>query len=123
MGAIFSTTFSPTDTREDIQAFVNEYSSVVNGTLDHNAAQAYDTIVLITEILGEVELGNTPDTLAADRTAIRDALANVSNWVGLTGVTTFGVSGDADSRDGKKESSIYRLESDYTWSSLWAPEG
>mgnify|MGYP006066094981 FL=1 len=123
VGAIFSTTFSPTDTREDIQAFVNEYSSVVNGTLDHNAAQAYDTIVLITEILGEVELGNTPDTLAADRTAIRDALANVSNWVGLTGVTTFGVSGDTDSRDGKKESSIYRLESDYTWSSLWAPEG
>lgn len=121
VGAIFSTTFSPTDTREDIQNFVKEYSTVVSGTLDHNAAQAYDTIVLVSEILGKVTLGNTEDTLAADRTAIRDALAQVANWVGLTGVTTFGVSGDADSRDGKKESSIYQLESDYTWSCLWSP--
>lgn len=122
VGAIFSTTFSPTDTREDIQNFVKEYSSVVSGTLDHNAAQAYDTIVLVCEILGKVSLGNTESTLAADRTAIRDALAQVTNWVGLTGVTTFGTAGDAASRDGKKESSIYRLEEDYTWSCLWAPE-
>lgn len=121
VGAIFSTTFSPTDTREDIQNFVKEYSTVVSGTLDHNAAQAYDTIVLVSEILGKVTLGNTDDTLAADRTAIRDALAQVTGWVGLTGVTTFGVSGDAESRDGKKESSIYQLKPDYTWSCLWSP--
>lgn len=121
VGAIFSTTFSPTDSRQEIQDFVTEYADVITGAMDHNAAQEYDTIVLVSEILGQVELGNTADTLAADRTAIRDALAQVNNWVGLTGVTTFGASGDSESRDGKKESSIYQLEEDFTWSCLWAP--
>lgn len=121
VGAIFSTTFSPTDTRTEIQNFVTEYADVITGAMDHNAAQEYDTIVLVCEILGQVEIGNTADTLAADREIIRDALAQVHNWVGLTGVTTFGTSGDSESRDGKKESSIYQLEADYTWSCLWAP--
>lgn len=43
VGAIFTSTFSPTDTREDIVSFVENYSKACNGNPDHNSAQAYDT--------------------------------------------------------------------------------
>ena len=122
VGAVFTTTFSPTDTREDIKKFVEEYKSVVNGGLDHNSAQAYDTIQLLAQVLENIELGNTADTLAADRTAIRDGLAQVKGYAGLTGVTTFGPTGGPEDRDGKKSCSVYQLQPDFSWSSLKAAE-
>lgn len=122
VGAIFTTTFSPTDTREDIATFVEEYKGVNNGNPDHNSAQAYDTVMLVADILGSLELGNTEETLAADRTAIRDALAQVDGWAGLTGVTSFGPGGGSEDRDGKKSCTVYQLQADYTWSPLKAAE-
>lgn len=121
VGSIFVTTFSPTDKREDIQAFVEEYKDVVPA-MDHNSAQAYDTVELLYDVLQGVELTNTEDSLDADRMAIRDALAQVKDWKGLTGVTTFGPGGGPEDRDGKKISSVYQLEEDYTWSCLQAAQ-
>jgi branched-chain amino acid transport system substrate-binding protein len=120
VGSIFTTTFSPTDTRADIKAFVDEYTPVLNASPDHNSAQAYDTVMLLKELLAGLTLGNKSDTLAADRMAIRDALASVKDYVGLTGVTTFGPGGGPADRDGKKVCSVYELQSDYTWSVLKA---
>jgi len=122
VGAIFTTTFSPTDSREDIQKFVSEYSSVISGGLDHNSAQAYDTVQLVAKVLEGLELGNKPETLAADRKAIRDGLANVKGYVGLTGVTTFGPGSGPEDRDGKKTCTVYQLQPDYSWSPLKAAE-
>jgi branched-chain amino acid transport system substrate-binding protein len=122
VGSIFTTTFSPTDTREDIQTFVKEYSSVITGGMDHNSAQAYDTVMLVSDVMSQISITNTEDSLAADRTAIRDGLAQVKDWVGLTGVTSFGVTGSAEDRDGKKVCTVYQLEPDYTWSSLKAAQ-
>lgn len=120
-GSIFVTTFSPTDDREDIQRFVNEYKSVVPA-MDHNSAQAYDTVELLKDTLKGVKLGNTEATLKEDRTAIRDALAKVKDWKGLTGITTFGPGGGLKDRDGKKTSSVYQLKDDFTWTCLKAAE-
>jgi len=122
VGAIFSTTFSPTDTREDIAKFVADYSPVIGGNPDHNSAQAYDTVQLVAQVLGGLELGNTEETLASDRLAIRDALAQVNGYAGLSGVTTFGPGSGPEDRDGKKTSTIYQLQADYTWSPLKAAE-
>ncbi|MFA5658615.1 MAG: ABC transporter substrate-binding protein [Oscillospiraceae bacterium] len=122
VGAIFTSTFSPTDTRDDIAAFVSEYTPVIGAAPDHNAAQAYDTILLLKETLEKITLTNTEASLAADREAIRDALAQVNGYVGLSGVTTFGTGGGAEDRDGKKVCSIYQLQSDYTWSVVKAAE-
>lgn len=122
VGAIFSTTFSPTDPREDIQAYVAEYGPVIGGNPDHNSAQAYDTVMLVTQVLEGLELGNTEETLAADRLAIRDGLAQVQGYVGLTGVTSFGPGSGPEDRDAKKTSTIYQLQADYTWTPLKAAE-
>ncbi len=122
VGAIFSTTFSPTDTREDIAKFVADYSPVIGGNPDHNSAQAYDTVQLVAQVLGGLELGNTEETLASDRLAIRDALAQVNGYAGLSGVTTFGPGSGPEDRDGKKTSTIYQLQSDYTWIPLKVAE-
>jgi branched-chain amino acid transport system substrate-binding protein len=115
VGAIFSTTFSPTDPRSDIQAFVTAYTPAIGAKPDHNSAQAYDTVQLVAQVLAGLELGNTEETLAADRLAIRDALAQVRGYVGLSGVTTFGPGTGPEDRDGKKNSMIYQLQADYTW--------
>lgn len=122
VGAIFSTTFSPVDTRPDIVEFVEWYGNAVGGSPDHNSAQAYDTVIMVAEVLGTLDLGNTPETLASDRLLIRDALAQVDGWAGLTGVTSFGPGGGAEDRDGKKVSTIYQLQADFTWLPLKAAE-
>lgn len=122
VGAIFSTTFSPTDPRADIKAFVTEYAPVIGGNPDHNSAQAYDTVQLVAQVLAGLELGNTEETLVADRLAIRDALAKVQGYVGLSGVTSFGPGSGPDDRDGKKNSTIYQLQADYTWIPLKAAQ-
>lgn len=121
-GAIFTSTFSPTDTREDIVEFVNNYNKACNGNPDHNSAQAYDTVQLIAQVMGNMELGNTADTLEADRAMIRDGLAAVQDWKGLTGVTSFGPGGGPEDRDGKTVCSVYQLQPDFTWSVLKAAE-
>lgn len=118
VGAIFTSTFSPVDTRPDIAAFVEAYGPLMNGSPDHNAAQAYDTVKLLEQVMTGLELGNTPETLASDREMIRDALAGVNGYVGLTGVTTFGPGGGSEDRDGKTSCSVYQLQSDYSWTVL-----
>ena len=122
VGAIFSTTFSPVDTRPDIVAFVEEFGPVVGGNPDHNSAQAYDTVIMVSEVLAGLELGNTEETLANDRLLIRDALAQVQGWEGLTGVTSFGPGSGPGDRDGKKTSTIYQLQEDFTWLPLKAAD-
>lgn len=117
VGSVFVTTFSPTDEREDIQTFVEEYKDVVPA-MDHNGAQAYDTVQLVTDVLENLEIGNTSDTLASDRMVIRDALAEVKDWKGLTGTTTFGPGSGPEDRDGKTEASVYQLQDDFTWTCL-----
>ena len=122
VGAIFTTTFSYTDPREDIQAFVAEYAPLMDGMPDHNSAQAYDTVEMVAEVMSGLTLGATNDTLSADRTAIRDGLASIKDYMGLTGVTSFGPGSGPEDRDGKTVCSVYQLQSDYTWSVLKAAE-
>ncbi len=121
VGSVFVTTFSPTDERDDIQAFVEEYKDVVPA-MDHNSAQAYDTVQLLADVMDGLEIGNTSESLADDRTMIRDALAEVKDWQGLTGVTSFGPGGGPEDRDGKTVASVYQLQDDFTWSCLKAAE-
>jgi ABC-type branched-subunit amino acid transport system substrate-binding protein len=118
-GSIFVSTFSASDTREDIQTFVKKYEKVLGQKPDHNHAQSYDTVQIIKQALTGLDIKNTDESLEADRTLIRDALASkIKNYKGLTGTCTFGTSGSSEDRDGMKTCSVYSMNSDGTFKLL-----
>ncbi|MEI2418228.1 ABC transporter substrate-binding protein [Orrella sp. JC864] len=71
---------SPENTR-----FIEAYRAKYNGAPDQFAAQAYDAFYIVVEALKKVKLSGD---LAADRTALRDALPDVQ-WTGATGPFKF----------------------------------
>jgi branched-chain amino acid transport system substrate-binding protein len=69
-GIYTKTNFFPEDTRPEVQAFVKAYQSKYGKEPDNFAAAAYDTVVLLSEVIKQY---------GTDRKAIRDGLANIKN--------------------------------------------
>jgi ABC-type branched-subunit amino acid transport system substrate-binding protein len=70
---------------------------------DHDFSQAYDLVRIVEIALGNADLKLTSDSLAADRTAIRDAIANVKNYTGLaSGPISFCADPTPQCRDGNR---------------------
>jgi branched-chain amino acid transport system substrate-binding protein len=65
--------------------FQKAYNDKFKMAPDQFAAQAYDGLYVVAQALKGVKLSGN---LAADRTALRDALPNVK-WTGATGAFTF----------------------------------
>lgn len=74
--------------------FIEAYRAKYNNAPDQFAAQAYDAFYIVVEAMKKVKLSGD---LAADRTALRDALPEVQ-WTGATGPFKFR---QAMGRDGK----------------------
>jgi branched-chain amino acid transport system substrate-binding protein len=62
--------FFPNDPRPEVQSFVSKFKAKYNEEPDSFNAVAYDTIILLAEVI---------DTYGADRTAIRDGLARIKD--------------------------------------------
>ncbi len=77
---ITNTTFFPDDPRPEVQAFVKGFQERYTSTPNVFAAVAYDAVNVLAEAIKD---GGT------DRKAIRDALANMKDFRGATGVITF----------------------------------
>ena len=70
---------------------------------DHDFSQAYDLIRIVEIALNNSDLKLTSSSLSADRTAIRDAIANVKNYQGLaSGPISFCADATPQCRDGNK---------------------
>lgn len=95
-GAIFTASFYPDDPAEAVQNFVAAYQTKYSEAADMFAAQGYDAMMLVVEAL---KAGDT------DRVAVRDALAEVKDFPGITGKTSFLPNGDCD-----KEVLILKVE-------------
>jgi len=95
-GAIFTASFYPDDPAEAVQTFVAAYQDKNSEAADMFAAQGYDAMMLVVEAL---KVGGT------DRTAVRNALAEVKDFPGITGKTSFFANGDCD-----KEVLILKVE-------------
>ena len=85
-GALFTAGFYSGDTAPDIQAFVTNYTGKYNEEPDMFAANAYDTMKIVAEALAES---------GDDRAALRDAMATVKDYPGITGKTSFAENGEA----------------------------
>lgn len=121
-GSIFVTTFSPNNPNPRIQEFVKAYQPTLGSPPDHNHAQAYDAVQIIAMALGKADIGNTPASLAKDRENIRDALATIKGYQGLSGVCSFGPNPTPEDRDGMKQSSVWQLNADGSFTLLKAAE-
>lgn len=104
VGVFFSAAYSAADTRPIAKLF-NRLTAEKYGQdqPDHNFSQAYDLVRIVEIALNNAELKLTDDSLAADRTAIRDAIASVKNYQGLaSGPISFCADATPECRDGNR---------------------
>ena len=103
-GVFYSAAYTASDTRSIAKLF-NRLTAEKYGQKqpDHNFAQAYDLVRIVEIALNNAELKLTDDSLAADRTAIRDALASVKDYQGLaSGPISFCADATPQCRDGNR---------------------
>ena len=99
-GVTFSAAFAASDTRPVAKAFVKKIDKLFKMTPDHDFSQMQDTLDILKPALQKVKFtGN----LAADRNAIRDALASTTNFSGLaSGPINFCGASTPQCRDGNR---------------------
>ena len=84
IGLVFSAAFVCTDPRPEAQAFVKMVREKYQVRCpDHDFAQAYQTALIVKEALKKADVKLTDASLAADRTAIRYALAGIRDFQGV----------------------------------------
>jgi branched-chain amino acid transport system substrate-binding protein len=103
VGLTFAAAFSCKDERPIAQEFVAMVQETYDVRCpDHDFAQAYDTAQIVKEALAKADLKLTDDSLAADREAIRDALAT-THYEGLgSGPIEFCADPTPQCRDGNR---------------------
>ncbi len=103
-GVFFHAAFSFADPRPEVQEFVKmtkERYDVANP--DHDFSQAWDLVQIAHIALKRAKLALTDDSLAADRAAVRDALATVRGYETLGGgIVDFCAEPTPQCRDGNK---------------------
>jgi branched-chain amino acid transport system substrate-binding protein len=104
VGLTFAAAFSCTDEREVAQKFVQLVREKYNVRCpDHDFSQAYETAQIVKAALSRAKLTLTDASLAADRTAIRDALASIKDFRGLaSGPINFCPESRPQCRDGNR---------------------
>jgi len=103
-GVFYAAAYSNADTRPIAKLF-NQMVKDRYGipAPDHDFSQAYDLIRIVEIALNNSDLKLTSSSLTADRTAIRDAIANVKNYQGLaSGPISFCADATPQCRDGNK---------------------
>lgn len=97
-GLYLTSNFFPGDPNPQVKKFVEQYKQAYGVEPDQFAAVAYDTIGMLLKAI---------ETAGTDRKAIRDALAQIKDYDGVTGKTTFN-----ENRDVIKEMVVLRVQDD-----------
>lgn len=85
-GALFTSGFYADTEDELAKEFVQKYQAAYGSKPDMFAANAYDSARILIQVISEV---------GADRQAIRDGIAAIRDFPGVTGLTSFAENGDA----------------------------
>ncbi len=103
-GVFYTAAYSDSDDRpiaQEFNAMVRERYGIQK--VDHDFSQAWDLVRIVEQALGSADLELTDDSLAADRTAIRDAIAGIDNYEGLaSGPISFCADPTPECRDGNR---------------------
>ena len=103
-GLIYATAFNCNDDRQIAKDFVKMTQTRYGVRCpDHDFSQAYDTVQIVKQALKSASLKLSAGSKAADRVAIRDAIANVKDYQGLaSGPISFCAAATPQCRDGNR---------------------
>ena len=91
-GYYFSTHYAAAGAKGATKAFIDEYSAAYGKTPDDVAALTWDSLGLMIKAIQDT--GGLTGDIKTDRTKVKDALAAVKNYPGITGGMTFTPDGD-----------------------------
>ena len=91
-GYYFSTHYAAAGATGATKAFIDEYKAMFGKTPDDVAALTWDTIGLMVQSIKNT--GGLSGKIKADRIKVKDALASIQNYPGITGAMTFTPDGD-----------------------------
>jgi branched-chain amino acid transport system substrate-binding protein len=84
-GAVFNATYDKDDPSEMNQSYVKRLLEKVPQETPHwPAANCYDTMKMLAYAIEKANIENTPKSLATDRKKVRDELAKVKDFPGIT---------------------------------------
>jgi branched-chain amino acid transport system substrate-binding protein len=84
-GAVHNATYDKNATTEMNQSYVKRLlAKVPNETPHWPAANCYDAMKMLAHAIQQANVANTPKALEADRKKVRDELAKIKNFPGLT---------------------------------------
>ena len=102
-GVFYSAAFSHADKRPIAKKFTKMVKEKYDTSPDHDFSQAWDMVQIIKIALENADIKNTPKSLKADRTALRDALTNIKDYRGLAaGPISFCKAPTPQCRDGNR---------------------
>ena len=91
-GYYFSTHYAAAGAKGATKAFIDEYSATYGKTPDDVAALTWDSLGLMVQAIKDT--GGLSGDIKADRTKVKDALASIKDFPGITGGMTFTPEGD-----------------------------
>lgn len=91
-GLFFSSHYAAAGAKGDTKAFIDRYTEVYGYVPDDVAALTWDALLLAEQAIKNT--GKITGNINKDRKAVRDALAQVKNFAGITGNMTFTQEGD-----------------------------
>ena len=91
-GYYFSTHYAAAGAKGATKAFIDEYKATYGKTPDDVAALTWDSLGLMVQAMKDT--GGLSGDIKADRTKVKDALAAIKSYPGITGGMTFTADGD-----------------------------
>jgi branched-chain amino acid transport system substrate-binding protein len=84
-GAYYSNHYSADEKRPEVQAFVQQYQAKYNAVPDSMSALSHDAMYIVKNAIEHADMNGD---LAAQRKALRDAIAQTKDFQGVTGKIT-----------------------------------
>jgi len=109
IGSTYSSSFAPDNPDPRVAKFVKWYEDKYDQRPDHLMAQSDDLFRILLKALKNADIKNTPESLAADRAAIRDEIAKTKDFLGVnSGPISFCADPTPDCRDGNRTAMVVR---------------
>ncbi len=108
-GYYFSTHYAAAGAKGATKAFIDDYKAMYGSIPDDVAALTWDSLGLMLQAIQDT--GKMTGDLKNDRVAVKDALAGIKNFPGITGEMTFTPEGDP-----KKCAVVVKIDQDGQYS-------